>query len=84
MIPRFTLSSHKEKPLIPQGLETKRVMGIEPTPPAWEAGVLPLNYTRNIYNLIKFFELNQVAARHDALDLQQSNVQIQKRILQLL
>lgn len=21
-------------------------MGIEPTPPAWEAGVLPLNYTR--------------------------------------
>ncbi len=24
---------------------TKRVMGIEPTYPAWKAGVLPLNYT---------------------------------------
>ncbi len=21
-------------------------MGVEPTPPAWKAGVLPLNYTR--------------------------------------
>ena len=28
--------------------ETKRVMGIEPTCPAWKAGVLPLNYTRKI------------------------------------
>ncbi len=27
----------------------KRVMGIEPTYPAWKAGVLPLNYTR-IFN----------------------------------
>ena len=26
----------------------KRVMGIEPTYPAWKAGVLPLNYTRTI------------------------------------
>ncbi len=26
----------------------KRVMGIEPTYPAWKAGVLPLNYTRRI------------------------------------
>jgi hypothetical protein len=24
----------------------ERVMGIEPTQPAWEAGILPLNYTR--------------------------------------
>ena len=24
----------------------KRVKGIEPSRPAWEAGVLPLNYTR--------------------------------------
>ena len=29
----------------------KRVMGIEPTCPAWKAGVLPLNYTR-IYNIL--------------------------------
>ena len=27
-------------------LMQKRVMGIEPTYPAWKAGVLPLNYTR--------------------------------------
>ena len=26
--------------------QSKRVMGIEPTYPAWKAGVLPLNYTR--------------------------------------
>ena len=26
----------------------ERVMGIEPTQPAWKAGVLPLNYTRMI------------------------------------
>ena len=26
--------------------ELERVMGIEPTPSAWEAEVLPLNYTR--------------------------------------
>ena len=31
---------------------TKRVMGIEPTCPAWKAGVLPLNYTRiSQYNI---------------------------------
>ena len=29
---------------VPQDME--RVMGIEPTRPAWKAGVLPLNYTR--------------------------------------
>ena len=26
--------------------DLERVMGIEPTRPAWKAGVLPLNYTR--------------------------------------
>ena len=26
----------------------ERVMGIEPTQSAWEADVLPLNYTRNL------------------------------------
>ena len=34
-------------------LSHKRVMGIEPTYPAWKAGVLPLNYTRiGIFNLL--------------------------------
>ena len=26
----------------------ERVMGIEPTQPAWKAGILPLNYTRKV------------------------------------
>jgi hypothetical protein len=30
-------------------INNKRVMGIEPTPSAWKAEVLPLNYTRNSY-----------------------------------
>ena len=39
--------SYGHKPRIPC---VKRVMGIEPTYPAWKAGVLPLNYTRrNIF-----------------------------------
>ena len=29
-----------------KGHKKERVMGIEPTYPAWKAGVLPLNYTR--------------------------------------
>ena len=34
--------------LLPDRLlaQSKQVMGIEPTYPAWKAGVLPLNYTR--------------------------------------
>ena len=31
---------------IPLFATEKRVMGIEPTYPAWKAGVLPLNYAR--------------------------------------
>jgi hypothetical protein len=31
-------------------LGAKRVKGIEPSRPAWEAGVLPLNYTRTEIN----------------------------------
>ena len=34
---------------IPLFATEKRVMGIEPTYPAWKAGVLPLNYTRIAY-----------------------------------
>lgn len=29
-----------------RSMQLERVMGIEPTPAAWEAAVLPLNYTR--------------------------------------
>ncbi len=29
--------------------EKKRVKGIEPSPKAWEAFILPLNYTRDLY-----------------------------------
>ena len=30
-------------------VKMERVMGIEPTQPAWKAGVLPLNYTRTTH-----------------------------------
>ena len=33
---------------------SKRVMGIEPTYPAWKAGVLPLNYTRILVGVTGF------------------------------
>ena len=32
----------------------ERVMGIEPTRPAWKAGILPLNYTRITLTIKKF------------------------------
>ena len=32
----------------------KRVMGIEPTYPAWKAGVLPLNYTRMVAETVVY------------------------------
>ena len=35
-------------PLLQNYVLKKRVMGIEPTYPAWKAGVLPLNYTRKV------------------------------------
>ena len=34
------------KPLALQGVSVERVTGIEPALSAWEADVLPLNYTR--------------------------------------
>ena len=37
----------------------ERVMGIEPTRPAWKAGILPLNYTRirqRLYIVAKFHD----------------------------
>ena len=36
----------------------ERVMGIEPTQPAWKAGILPLNYTRDFQQN----ELYQIAS----------------------
>ena len=42
----FVVSSPGDRPVLapPPGVE--RVMGIEPTQPAWKAGALPLSYTR--------------------------------------
>ncbi len=34
-------------------IELERVMGIEPTLEAWEASVLPLNYTRYVEGSIR-------------------------------
>ena len=45
----------------------KRVMGIEPTYPAWKAGVLPLNYTREIEkSLVDFSAPEGAHLRHFA------------------
>ena len=34
--------------------ELERAMGIEPTPKAWEASVLPLNYARKLFSCLLF------------------------------
>ena len=45
------LKVQKEAP-DPSRIRMERVMGIEPTWPAWKAGVLPLNYTRiGVFNV---------------------------------
>ena len=36
-------------------------MGIEPTRPAWKAGILPLNYTRMGTDAVKYVSQNIVA-----------------------
>lgn len=43
--------SHKYKKLKEKSLSFKRVKGIEPSYSAWEADVLPLNYTRKVFTL---------------------------------
>ena len=43
--------SHKYKKLKEKSLSFKRVKGIEPSYSAWEADVLPLNYTRRVFTL---------------------------------
>src|SRR5215217_746188 len=41
------MGEERAKPLIYRAnVEVERVMGIEPTWPAWKAGALPLSYTR--------------------------------------
>ena len=34
-------------------------MGIEPTLEAWEAAVLPLNYTREVFGIIRHKQLDR-------------------------
>ena len=43
--------SNKYKKLKEKSLSFKRVKGIEPSYSAWEADVLPLNYTRKVFTL---------------------------------
>ena len=42
-----------DRPQRSQHPELERVMGIEPTPSAWKAEVLPLNYTREKKYLVE-------------------------------
>ena len=39
----------------------ERVMGIEPTRPAWKAGILPLNYTRKFNALLLYHIIRQLS-----------------------
>ena len=41
-------------------VKLERVKGIEPSYPAWKAGVLPLNYTRKLTENSTFFAACQV------------------------
>ena len=46
----------------------ERVMGIEPTPEAWEAAVLPLNYTRRLKlnnHYTRSANINSKPIKHD-------------------
>ena len=44
----LTLNARKTRnPLKSKGFEMERLMGIEPTLKAWEASILPLNYSRD-------------------------------------
>ena len=49
--------------LYPKLLILERVMGIGPTQPAWKAGILPLNYTRernSLDNANKFYQNKKI------------------------
>jgi hypothetical protein len=49
--------------------EMERVMGIEPTWPAWKAGALPLSYTREIWR-----EQDSNLRRQKSADLQSAAI----------
>ena len=53
---------------IPPYPQEKRMTGIEPAYPAWEAGVLPLNYIRilKLYEIVKR-TICEKTQRHDSL-----------------
>ena len=44
----FPIRSPSPLPTVTPHRDPKRAMGIEPTPPAWKAGALPLSYARKI------------------------------------
>ena len=46
-----------------QRLFLERVMGIGPTRPAWKAGVLPLNYTRTSFTMLKDYNKEKFACQ---------------------
>ena len=47
-------NAHKTRCIQALTAGVERVMGIEPTRPAWKAGVLPLNYTRTFDNVMNY------------------------------
>ena len=41
----YIREKEREPPQTPKRQQKKQIAGIEPVSPAWEAGVLPMNYT---------------------------------------
>ena len=62
----------------------ERVMGIEPTCPAWEAGVLPLNYTRifeKILRTLYCIYLSQQETLTNTIIIAKSIKKVKKKVL---
>ncbi len=51
----------------------ERVMGIEPTRPAWKAGILPLNYTRTVSQQRIFYH-NSIMLSRQKYENKQKNI----------
>ena len=68
-------------PLLPiQSFVMERVMGIEPTCPAWKAGALPLSYTRPTFGLNCQFRRQDTANFADKIKLHHQFYPIQASI----
>ena len=52
-----------------RGRKMERVKGIEPSPKAWEAFVLPLNYTRDLCEARRLYNRHRAPGKRPAIAL---------------